>query len=156
MPDYYPLSSGKLWIYVSITFSEPPAIGQTVRELSSLKQNGGEFVATIKERWMGNPPFTYEIIKDRAGVHSRGHLLLPASPNIHDEWDDSSRYPYCSVESLNASIQTPSGLVDHCLKVVATDKNTGSIERFYAPNEGLVYEKYLGEESSWVTFLVRR
>ena len=156
MSDYYPLSSGKLWIYVSITFSDPPAIAQSVRKLISLKQDGKRILAMVEERRMGNPPFTYEIIKDQLGVHSQGRLILPASPKLHDRWDDSNRYPYCSVESLNASIQTPGGLIERCLKVMATDENTGSIERFYAPNEGLVYEKYVGEESSWVNFLVRR
>ncbi len=154
MMDYYPLSVGKNWIYVAVTFSEPPLIRQVVRKVESLEQKGGETMAMISERWGDGKSFTYRIKKDSKGVWSEGNLLFPVSPKVGEKWEDLSRYPSCGIESTGASIKIPGGEIPHCLKIIATDQNTGSVERYYAPGKGLVYEKYSGEESPWVMFLV--
>lgn len=154
MTDYYPLSLGKKWLYVAVTFSRPPLIRQISRKVESLKRKNGETIAVIRESWGDGKSFTYRVKKNSKGIWAGKDLLFPAVLKAQDQWEDSSRYPYCGVESTDASVQTPRGKILHCLKITATDQNTGSIERYYAQGKGLVYEKYAGEESSWTMFLV--
>jgi hypothetical protein len=154
-PDYYPLKEGSKWEYDSeIPIDEGFGRGIKAKKVTSVTRIEGTEIINGKSYFKAvyiipGASTTNYFRKDHRGVHcvNKTHielgevLVMPEPPNIKEKWTEmDQRSSLEGEEDVHLLDQT----YKQCLKVRSTvlgkDGFRATVDKYYAPNVGLVQE----------------
>ena len=139
MSDYFPLVKGALREYA---MQSAEGSGHYTLEIIEVKTAGDVTTAKCRHtlNWNGEPAIVtkYDIVNDGKEIRRGKDTEFPLPAKIGSEWIRPPRRYF--IEALDASMQTPAGKFENCLRVSyqIAEGDGGSGERYYAPGVGLV------------------
>ena len=139
MSDYFPLVKGSRREYA---MRSAEGSGHYTLEIVEVRKNGAVITAKCRHtlNWNGEPETVteYDIVNDGKEIRRGQDTELQLPAKVGSEWTRPPRRYF--IEVLDASMQTPAGKFENCLRVAyqIAEGDGGSGERYYAPGVGLV------------------
>ena len=139
MSDYFPLVKGSMREYA---MQSAEGSGYYTLEILDVKKSDTAITAKCRHilNWNGEPAVVteLEIVNDGKEIRRGADTELQLPVKVGNEWIRPPRRYF--IEVLDASMQTPAGKFENCLRVAyqIAEGDGGSGERYYAPGVGLV------------------
>jgi hypothetical protein len=150
--DYFPLQVGNKWVYLGTgneyaSFSREVVFAEGER-VQTLEVNGGADVSkvlqvhadSIKEIYTGVETSTSENILNTETNTQR--IILQSPLSIGTAWKNGNNQ--LEIVDISATILTPAGTFDNCIKVKSTfEQDDSMMFQYYAKGIGMVHQEFI-------------